>query len=466
MNARRLGFCLAYPLWIGAALAQAPVISSFNRDGELVCTNLLPGTTAAIEWAPNVSGPWTDSWSGLSELAVGSSGTVQADVPRFFRVRTETATLSLKSAEGSIARSAPTNPVVMIGYDLNGKLVCEDLQPDTAANAEWASSLWGPWTNTWQHLNLVRADSNGMIRVVLPMFVRVRGIPENIAQTNLVWIPAGTFMMGSPSTEQGRDPDEGPETQVTISRGFWMGRFEVMQAEYSAIVGTNPSYFTNGSLPFSGVGGMVTNEALHPVDSVSWDDATNYCARLSEREITSGRLHPKYAYQLPTEAEWEYACRAGGTTPFCYGTELRSGMANFDGKYEYPPCLGADLYCFNTNGVRLGRTAVVGNYAASQWGLYDIHGNVREWCHNFYTWPPESYPGGVLFDPRGPETGTARVLRGGSYYRYATLCRAAYRYYEWSGYRANHNGFRLVLKRSRNYTESRASSIEAPGSAR
>jgi formylglycine-generating enzyme required for sulfatase activity len=117
---------------------------------------------------------------------------------------------------------------------------------------------------------------------------------------NMVWIPPGTFTMGSPETESGRNSNEGPQTQVTISRGFWMGKYEVTQGEYLEVVGNNPSYFRNGTMPHEGgTGGPVTNELLHPVETVSWSDATNYCALLTERERAAGRLPEGYVYRPP-----------------------------------------------------------------------------------------------------------------------------------------------------------------------
>lgn len=201
------------------------------------------------------------------------------------------------------------------------------------------------------------------------------GPPPSVAG-NLVWIPCGTFTMGSPDSEPARYSDEGPQTRVTISRGFWMGKYEVTQGEYLAVMGSNPSYFTTQDW----FGNPISPDLSRPVEQVSWNDAVAYCAALTTRERSAGRLPAGYVYQLPTEAEWEYACRAGTTTPFYYGNELRSGMANFDGRYEYPPCGGVPLSCYNPNGILLGRTTSVGSYAPNAWGLYDMHGNVWEWC--------------------------------------------------------------------------------------
>ena len=148
-----------------------------------------------------------------------------------------------------------------------------------------------------------------------------RGIPRNLRRililSILVWIKAGTFTMGSPSTEPERYSEEGPQTLVTISRGFWMSKCETTQEEYMAVMGTNPSYFKG--------------EARKPVEKVSWNDATNYCAKLTARKRDAGMLPAGYAYRLPSEAEWEYACRAGTTTATAYGDSLSSTQANFCG---------------------------------------------------------------------------------------------------------------------------------------
>ncbi len=196
-------------------------------------------------------------------------------------------------------------------------------------------------------------------------------------------IPAGTFIMGSPENEQGR---VGGETQhkVTISRPFYMGVTEITQAQWRSIMLYNPSYLRGDELP---------------VEQVSWDDAVAFCRRLSAR---TGK-----PIRLPTEAEWEYACRAGTKTAFYTG----EGTAALDeaGWYED----NAEY-----------RTHPVGLKKPNAWGLYDMHGNVFEWCSDWYG----EYPPGEARDPTGPPTGLSRILRGGSWYRYPEYCRAAYRY--------------------------------------
>jgi formylglycine-generating enzyme required for sulfatase activity len=252
---------------------------------------------------------------------------------------------------------------------------------------------------------------------------------EAAERYQLTYIPPGTFTMGSPPTEPARWPDEGPQTTVMISQGFWMGRYEVTQGGYLDVMGTNPSYFTG--------------DLNRPVERVNWNEATNYCARLTDRERGTGRLPEGYVYRLPTEAEWEYTCRAGTTSAFHYGSELRSGMANFEGHYEYPPCGNDRSWCFNPGGIYLGRTTAVGSYPPNVWGLYDVHGNVWEWCMDW----AGLYPGGTVADPQGPATGTSRVVRSGGWNYRGRSCRSAHRNWLSPEFRDFFLGFRVVLAR-------------------
>jgi formylglycine-generating enzyme required for sulfatase activity len=249
-------------------------------------------------------------------------------------------------------------------------------------------------------------------------FYRAVSVPAP-ADTNLVFIQPGTFTMGSPTNEA----EGGYEAQhtVTISRGFWMGKYLVTQGEYLAVVGSNPSLFRNGAnASFGGTGSTITNELLHPVEQVSWNDATDYCASRTQRERAGGLIPTNYVYRLPTEAEWEYGCRAGTTTAFYPGSSLHSGQANFDGRYEYDVSVGT---IYNPSGVFLGVTTPVGSYAANPWGLYDMIGNVWEWCQDWY----DVYPRGSVIDPQGPASGSMRVIRGGDWNDIAWICRSAYR---------------------------------------
>ena len=214
------------------------------------------------------------------------------------------------------------------------------------------------------------------------------------APSNLAFIPPGTFRMGSPTNEVDRDISEGPQTAVTISHGFWIGKYEVTQGEYLALMGRNPSNFTG--------------DTNRPVEQVSWLDATNYCAKLTQRERAAGRIATNSVYRLPTEAEWEYAARGWTSTRFSYGDD--------PGYTDLP---NYAWYADNSSAT----THPVGQLLPNPWGLYDMAGNVFEWCQD--RWAP--LPGGTALDPQGPATGANRLFRGGSLFGPAAGMRSASR---------------------------------------
>ena len=214
------------------------------------------------------------------------------------------------------------------------------------------------------------------------------------APANMAFIPPGTFRMGSPTNEVDRWDDEGPQTAVTITRGFWMGKYEVTQGQYLAVTGSNPSNFTGDS--------------NRPVEQVTWYEATNYCAMLTQQDRAAGQIAMNSVYRLPTEAEWEYACRAWTSTRFSYGDD--QGYTNLTDYAWYDGNAG-------------GTTHPVGQTLPNPWGLHDMAGNVMDWCQDWYG----VYPGGIAADPQGAETGSYRVIRGGNWLRSARECRSAYR---------------------------------------
>ena len=262
------------------------------------------------------------------------------------------------------------------------------------------------------------------------------GAPIPPPSPGMVWVPPGTFVMGSPASEAERYSDEVQHT-VTLSHGFYMGKYAVTQGQYLAVVGNNPSYFQTRDYN----GNPISPDLNRPVEEVSWNDATNYCALLTRSDRGAGRVPSGWGYRLPTEAEREYACRAGTTTAFHFGSAIHGGMANFYDYYEYDAAIG-DIYVASPSVPWLPRTTTVGSYAPNAFGLYDMHGNVWEWCQDWYG----AYPTGSVTDPQGPASGSCRVIRGGGWGYSGWVCRSAYRdYFNNPAYRYCLIGFRVVL---------------------
>ena len=253
----------------------------------------------------------------------------------------------------------------------------------------------------------------------------------------LVEVQAGEFLMGS-KNEFGRWAHE-HQHKVRITSPYHIGAFEVTQGEYTKLMGKNPSYFSPAGGGKESVKGIDTSSL--PVDSVSWNEALEFCRKLSNlpAEKKAGRV-----YSLPTEAQWEYACRAGSTTPFHCGEQLDSKQANFDGNTPYlkraDVIKGVDPATIA--GPYLKRTTPVGSYAANAWGLHDMHGNVWEWCSDWFS--PVYYRSSPEADPEGPEKGTKKVSRGGGWYYFGAGCRSASRYQRDPGRKRNTEGFRVV----------------------
>jgi len=248
----------------------------------------------------------------------------------------------------------------------------------------------------------------------------------NNVKMRLVLIPAGKFMMGSPATEAGRRGDEGPQHEVTISKPFYMGVFEVTQEQYEQIMGQNPSRFKG---------------AKNPVETVSWDDAVEFCRKLSAR--TGKKV------MLPTEAQWEYACRAGTTTTFHTGDALKPGQANAG--FTYNPGVWDRIMAWVgiSSAQKTIQTTPAGSFSPNGFGLYDMHGNVCEWCSDRYADSYANLPAGQAGaknqDPTGPDSGSFRVLRGGCSGNDPHHCRSASRNWISPGDRSNDVGFRVAV---------------------
>jgi formylglycine-generating enzyme required for sulfatase activity len=245
----------------------------------------------------------------------------------------------------------------------------------------------------------------------------------------LMLIPAGRFTMGSPPYEDVRSENE-EQHEVEITRPYYLGAYLVTQDQYVLVMDSpNPSFF-------SATGGgkervaQVDKRRL-PVESVSWSMAQEFCRKLSD---LPPEKRAKRVYRLPTEAEWEYACREAGrsSTPFCFGNTLSSRQANFDGNYPYG---------FAAKGPYLQRTTPVGTYEPNELGLYDMHGNLYQWCQDWYGY----YQYGHAKDPQGPGHGKYRVLRGGAWSSNGSSCRAAHRFVNSPTDRNSLFGIRVVL---------------------
>lgn len=271
----------------------------------------------------------------------------------------------------------------------------------------------------WDPMNLVSNPHGGIFFTDSLVHLSPHKFYRAVLETppsNMVFISPNTFLMGSPTNEADRSSNEGPQTTVTLTRGYWIGKYEVTQEEYLAVVGTNPSEFPG--------------DLSRAVSSVTWADATNYCALLTQRELAAGRIPPGSRYRLPTEAEWEYAARAGTTTRFSYGDD--PAYANTT---NYAWCLD------------LGHPDLtvhpVGQKLPNPWGLYDVHGNVWEWCSDNY----DALPGGVQTDPTGPSSNIVRdkVMRGGAYDYPNSSCRSASRLFRFPLWPDSDVGFRVVL---------------------
>ena len=255
---------------------------------------------------------------------------------------------------------------------------------------------------------------------------------DNGLKMKLVWCPPGTFTMG-------RQQDTKYQVEVTLTKGLWLGKYEVTQQEYQRIMGKNPSYFSAQGEGKKDVSGQDT--ARFPVEQVSWDASVEFCRKLTDQERKAGRLPTGWDYTLPTEAQWEYACRAGTTTKYSFGDKLSDRKANVAGDQDW--ALGGG----GPDGVDLApTTTTVGSYSANKWGLCDMHGNAWEWCRDWYA---ADLPGGtdpeVASQSPGQSPGQSRDYRGGGWVCNAYDCHSAFRRGNRPEYRYRYLGFRVAL---------------------
>jgi formylglycine-generating enzyme required for sulfatase activity len=273
----------------------------------------------------------------------------------------------------------------------------------------------------------------------------------------LVLIKPGQFQMGSPFAEMGHQDDE-PVHKAQLTQGFLIGKYEVTQDEYLRVMGSNPSAFAAQGSQKERVKRWKTGR--FPVELVSWYDTLDFCNRLSELDgyepyyELSGiirvagiiqqadvKIRGGHGYRLPTEAEWEYACRAGTSRPFFFGDENTGREANVK------PAIVPGGYGGTPKFADLSRTTEAGCYPPNPWGLFDMHGNVGEWCWDWYE--RDYYANSPAADPPGPQTGTHRVIRGGSWMVLEGNCRSASRYWQQPHVIKDFVGFRVARTPSR-----------------
>ena len=233
-----------------------------------------------------------------------------------------------------------------------------------------------------------------------------------------LWVEPGTFTRGSALGVAGRQDDETPH-EVILTRGYWLGKYEVTQEEWRRVMGTEPSHFRACG-------------PRCPVETVSFRDVERFVAELERRS-------PGSRFRLPTEAEWEHACRAGTETAFSTGDEITAAQASFDARYSI-----AGEEPFDAEGVYKGSPAPVGSYPPNPWGFHDLHGNVWEWCQDRYGPYPEAEEGEGVTDPVGPASGPLRVIRGGNWTFDGNSMRCALRYTHAPHLDGFSLGFRLV----------------------
>jgi formylglycine-generating enzyme required for sulfatase activity len=262
------------------------------------------------------------------------------------------------------------------------------------------------------------------------------------ATLDLLWVKPGTFMMGSPKDEPLRHPFEN-QHRVKLTQGFYLGQYEVTQAQYKWVMGAIPSGYIED--------GYKQGEDI-PVGGVSWEYAIAFCKKLTAMERKAGRLPEGMGFQLPTEAEWEYACRAGTTTAYSWGNDADVNKAN----YGVPNARGFT-----------GIVQPVGQYRPNPWGFHDMHGNVYEWCndHAGANDGGGPYPEGDAIDPQGKRPGRdsqSKVQRGGCFWSHAAQIRSAYRHSHPSYDRIHFKGFRVTLKGVASEVSLPATGADAP----
>jgi formylglycine-generating enzyme required for sulfatase activity len=398
-----------------------PSTSLVVGNSETLSATVAPtnATNKAVSWTSNNTAVATVSGGTVSAVAEGSA-TITVTTQDGNKSATCAVSVTSGGTGGNVAVSGVTLNKTSVSLTVGGiEALSATVAPANATNkaVSWTSNNTAVATVSGGTVFAVAAG-NATITVTTQDGNKTATCSVTVTSGgtggggSYVRIDGGTFLMGSPSTEASRGSDE-TQHQVTVS-GFYIGKNPVTQAEYQSLMGTNPSNFKGADLP---------------VDQVLWSEAVEYCNRLSQQE----GLTPVYSnsgsscnwnasgYRLPTEAEWEYACRAGTTTAYSTGSAITTGQANFSG-----------------NGVN--RTTPVESYSPNSWGLYDMHGNISEWCWDWYG----DYSSGAQTNPHGAVTGTNKVLRGGYWDSAARYLRSAARGKNFPSTKHNGIGFRVA----------------------
>lgn len=384
------------------AITSAKIAAGAVGSSQLANNLTLPGTTTGT-FSGSISGNATTATTAGS--AVSFTGALGGDV-----TGSQGATVIAATTVTGKALTGFSSTTGMVTVSDTILTAINKLDGNLALKAPLASPTF---TGTVTATTYV-GDGSGLTN--LPVNTTpINEPPINVAPVmDMVWIRPGTFLMGSRSDEPGRSSNE-TQHAVTLTQGFWMGVHEVTQREYLAVIGSNPSNFTG--------------DTNRPVEQVSWNGAVAYCTALTNSERSAGRIPATWSYRLPTEAEWEYCCRAGArTTRFCYGGDISAtALANYA--------------WYSSNAA--STTHPVEQKLANPWGLCDMHGNVFEWCLD--SWDGVSaYGSGSVSNPLGT-TGSQRVLRGGSWFHSSSTCRSAQRSSNSPGNTNVANGFRVVL---------------------
>lgn len=387
-------------------MAAGVVLATFRHAGE----------TVFLKVERDADAPWQSLTVG-NPIYVGDAQSIQ-----------------LQSSHGQIKLDRISKPewAMDIGNDSNNLFVKTVLGkaywvPDTVMKEQTAlprisaecympESLGAWWSS--RQIDLLKECT---LSATMPMKLRICFHDDSAFELKIsqkiyrfIWIPPGEFLMGSPETEHGRDDDEGRH-KVVLTQGFWLAETACTQHFWRALMGENPSYFEGGDFP---------------VEQVSWEDIQIFLNKLNQS------LQGIVA-RLPTEAEWEYACRAGTETAFSFGASPNLSRANYNGKWDLP-----DEDVVIAKGEWSGRTAPVGHYVANDWGFYQMHGNVFEWCEDIFG----SYPQCAVADPIGAEGEKGkRVMRGGAWNYSGGSVRSANRRGNRQGFRNSRIGFRLAM---------------------